>query len=64
MSAGKIQSELSLDGRMLWASRSTKDHVILMDWNSGGMNIQQPLLILKDILLNVIKHMNDLSRIT
>lgn len=53
MSAGKIQSELSLDGRTLWASRSTKDFVVLMDWNSGGANIQQPLLILQHILLNV-----------
>lgn len=54
MTAGKIQTELSLDGKKMWASRSTKDHVILMDWNSDRTNVHQPLHILKDILLLVI----------
>lgn len=54
MSAGKIQSELNDDGKQLWASRSIKDHVVLMDWNSTfPADIKPTILILKSILLEV-----------
>jgi USP8 dimerisation domain/Rhodanese-like domain len=34
MSAAKLQAELSEVGKRMWALRSIKDHVVLMDWQN------------------------------
>lgn len=54
MSAGKIQNLLSAESKTLWASRSVKDQIILMDWQSteSDLNTHIPISILKNILLN------------
>lgn len=53
MSAGKIQTELSQEGKELWASRSLKDYIVLMDWNSSARNLKTPIKTLQNILLSV-----------
>lgn len=53
MSAGKIQTELSQEGKELWGSRSLKDYIVLMDWNSGAHIQKTPIKTLKNILLSV-----------
>ncbi|KAH8359256.1 hypothetical protein KR093_005342 [Drosophila rubida] len=54
MSAGKLQARLSSKDKASWASRSVKESVVLMDWNSA--NVQSagtsPIATLLDILKN------------
>lgn len=53
MSAGKIQYELSKESKKLWASRSIKQYIILMDWNSTSKNLDNQIATLKTILEKV-----------
>lgn len=53
MSAVKIQTELSQEGKELWGSRSIKDYVVLIDWDSGAYNQKTPIKTLKNILISV-----------
>lgn len=52
MTAGRIQNNLSDESRQLWAYRSLKEHIVLMDWDSKDGNLHKPIVILKNILLN------------
>lgn len=54
MSAGTVQSKLSDESKQLWAYRSVKEEIILMDWESEAKNLdpRSPISILKNILLN------------
>lgn len=51
MSAGTIQSKLSHESKALWAYRSVKEDIILMDWDSIAEQLHSPIATLKDILL-------------
>lgn len=53
MTAGTIQHNLSVDSKQMWASRSIKDHVILMDWSSVAGGIDRIIDTLKSILQDV-----------
>lgn len=56
-SAGKIQCELSPEGKQLWASRYIKNFVVLMDWDSTVSAVKSSksttIEVLQSILLNV-----------
>lgn len=53
MTANKVDTLLQTDAyRVLWAGRSQRDEIILMDWTSTGTD-GSPLWILKNIMLNV-----------
>ncbi len=43
---------MSTESKALWAYRSIKDDIILMDWDSESDNLNQPIVTLKNILLN------------
>lgn len=53
MTAGSIQQALSPDGKRMWGSRSIKDHVLLLDWNSSAGAIGSTIDTLKLILEKV-----------
>ncbi|XP_001359977.2 ubiquitin carboxyl-terminal hydrolase 8 isoform X1 [Drosophila pseudoobscura] len=54
MSAGKLQARLSSTAKASWASRSVKESVVLMDWNSKDAQpaANTPIATLLDILKN------------
>lgn len=54
MSAGTIQGKLSAESKVLFAYRSVKEKIILMDWDSRYENLdpRSPIATLKSILLN------------
>lgn len=54
MSAGTIQGKLSDESKVLFAYRSVKEKIILMDWDSRDENLdhRSPISTLKSILLN------------
>lgn len=52
MSAGTIQSQLSSESKTMWAYRSVKEQVLLMDWDSKAGKFNKPLVTLKNILEN------------
>jgi len=55
MSAGRLQARLSSSGKASWASRSVKDSVVLMDWNTKDAQpaANTAIATLLDILKNV-----------
>lgn len=55
MSAGRLQARLSSSAKASWASRSVKESVVLMDWNSKDLQSANGSAIatLLDILKNV-----------
>lgn len=57
MSAGRLQARLSSSAKASWASRSVKESVVLMDWNSKDVQSATGTAIatLLDILKNVSK---------
>ncbi|XP_055902298.1 ubiquitin carboxyl-terminal hydrolase 8 [Eupeodes corollae] len=52
ISAGKLQDKLDNASKLLWAARSIKEQVVLMDWNCNTANPppNSPIAILRDIL--------------
>ncbi|XP_016941445.4 ubiquitin carboxyl-terminal hydrolase 8 isoform X1 [Drosophila suzukii] len=54
MSAGRLQARLSSSGKASWASRSVKDSVVLMDWNTKDAQpaANTAIATLLDILKN------------
>uniref|UniRef100_A0A034VW25 Ubiquitin carboxyl-terminal hydrolase n=1 Tax=Bactrocera dorsalis TaxID=27457 RepID=A0A034VW25_BACDO len=54
MSAGKLQDKLDGSSKVLWAARSVKDQVVLMDWNTKDSNPapSSPIGKLLEILQN------------
>ncbi|KAG4072222.1 hypothetical protein HA402_007632 [Bradysia odoriphaga] len=52
ISAGTIQSQLSTESKALWAYRSIKEDIILMDWDSETNHLNAPISTLKNILLH------------
>lgn len=55
MSASKVMNSLPDVDKRMWASRSVKEYLILMDWSSFGPEPTRnsPIFVLKDILENV-----------
>ncbi|XP_050327613.1 ubiquitin carboxyl-terminal hydrolase 8 isoform X1 [Bactrocera neohumeralis] len=54
MSAGKLQDKLDGSSKVLWAARSVKEQVVLMDWNTKDSNPapSSPIGKLLEILQN------------
>ncbi|XP_017057189.1 ubiquitin carboxyl-terminal hydrolase 8 isoform X1 [Drosophila ficusphila] len=54
MSAGRLQARLSSSGKASWASRSVKDSVVLIDWNTK--DAQPPANTAIATLLDILKN--------
>lgn len=66
MSAGRLQARLSSSAKASWASRSVKDSVVLMDWNTKDAQpaANTAIATLLDILKNVtIQNINEIKSI-